>query len=436
VLSRFPRRRPRFPGDAPAAPIIDCRAPPAEDPTGPKETAMGIPVQGHCDPHFEDVRELFAKSFEGDEEYGAAICFVVDGETVIDLWGGHQDPERTRPWERDTIVNTYSTTKGMTAICAHQLVEQGKLDLDAPVASYWPEFAAAGKEAIPVRWLLSHQAGLPAVRKPLPQGALYDWDAMTGALAEQEPWWEPGTRHGYHALTYGYLVGEVIRRVSGRTVGQWFREHVAGPLDADCHIGFGPELDARVSDLYGGLLSGAGGGDVPDLPGPLGQMMKDMRDPTTMTGATFNNPPGAPDQVNSRAWRAAEIPAGNGHGSARALARIYGALARGGEIDGVRILAPESIERARSEQAFGPDAVLGQLPMRFGLGFMLRQDFMPFSPSPDAFGHPGAGGSIGIADPDAQVGFGYVMNKMHMGLVGGATAFAVLTRFFERLSSR
>jgi CubicO group peptidase (beta-lactamase class C family) len=262
---------------------------------------------------------------------------------------------------------------------------------------------------------------------------------MTGALAAQEPWWEPGTKHGYHALTYGFLVGEVIRRASGKTVGQWLRENVTGPLDADYHIGFGPELDARTSDLIGSLLPNrrgeAGGvaGGLADLPGPLGQMMRDMTDPTTMTGAAFNNPPRGAERVNTRAWRAAEVPAANGHGTARALARVYGALARGGEIDGVRILAPESIERARTEQAFGPDAVLGELPMRFGLGFMLRQDMMPISPSPNAFGHPGAGGSIGMADPDAKVGFGYVMNKMHVGLVGGPSAFAVLQKFFERL---
>ena len=396
---------------------------------------MGVPVQGHCDARFGEIREIFEKSFDGDEEIGAAICFVLDGETVVDLWGGHYDEARTRPWERDTIVNTYSTTKGMTAICLHQAIERGLIDLDAPVARYWPEFAAADKGDVPVRWLLSHEAGLPAVRKRLPDGAVLDWDVMCAALAEQEPWWEPGTQHGYHALTYGFLVGEVLRRATGKTVGEWFREHVAGPLGADFHIGFGPEHDARVSDLYGSLLpSSRGGGEpLPEIPGPLGQMMKDMRDPSTMTGAAFNNPPRGTDRVNSREWRAAEVPAANGHGSARALARIYGALARGGEVDGVRILAPASIEQARTEQAVGPDAVLGQLPMRFGLGFMLRQDFMPLSPSDEAFGHPGAGGSIGMADPDAKVGFGYVMNKMHLGLVGGASAFAVLQRFFQLL---
>lgn len=391
-------------------------------------------VEGHCDPRFAAVRELFEGAFESGEELGAAISFCLDGELVVDLWGGHCDPERTRPWQHDTIVNTYSTTKGMTALCAHQLTERGLLDLDAPVARYWPAFAAHGKEAIPVRWLLSHQAGLPAVRTPLPPDAIYDWDAMTAALAAEIPWWEPGTRHGYHALTFGYLVGEVIRRASGRTVGAWLREHVAGPLRADYRIGFGPEHDARVSPLYGTLAPpSAPGGGALELPGPLGQFLKDMNDPTTMTGAAFSNPPGRAERHNTRAWRAAEIPAANGHGTATALARIYGALARGGTLDGATLLAPESIVRAREEQAFGPDAVLGSLPMRFGLGFMLRQDLMPISPSPNAFGHPGAGGSIGMADPDAKVGFGYVMNKMKLGLVGGASAFAVLREFYARL---
>lgn len=394
---------------------------------------MSVQVRGVCDARFEPVREIFERSFASGEEIGASVAVTLDGQSVIDLWGGHVGAERTRPWQRDTIVNTYSTTKGMTAICAHQLVEAGKLDLDAPVVRYWPEFGQAGKGSIPVRWLLSHQAGLPAVREPLPKDAFYDWDLMIGALAEQEPWWEPGTRHGYHALTFGFLVGEVIRRASGRTVGEWFREHVAGPLGADYHIGLAPEHDARVAQLVGSLAPRTGEGGL-ELPGPLGQFMKDMTDPSTLTGATFNNPPRLADVVNTRAWRGAEVPAANGHGTARALARIYGALACGGAVDGVRLLSPESIALARSEQAFGPDAVLGGLPMRFGLGFMLRQDLMPISPNPHAFGHPGAGGSIGMADPDARLGFGYVMNKMHLGLVGGPSAFAMLQKLYEILS--
>ena len=393
---------------------------------------MGV-VQGHCDARFAPIRDIFEKSFADGEELGAAIAFCLDGEMVVDLWGGHRDVARTKPWTRDTLVNTYSTTKGMTAICAHQLVERGLVDLDAPVAKYWPEFAAKDKDAIPVRWLLSHQAGLPAVRKPLTQDMLYDWNAMAAALAEQDPWWEPGTKHGYHALTFGHLVGEVIRRVSGRSVGAFFRDNVAGPLGADFHIGLAAEHDARCSELFGSLAPPSSTPGGPVIPGPLGELLRDMTDPTTMAGAAFNNPPGRSDRVNTREWRAAEIPAANGHGTATALARIYGALARGGTLGGVRLLEPASIELARSEQAFGPDAVLGGLPMRFGLGFMLRQDFMPISPNANAFGHPGAGGSIGMADPDAKVGFGYVMNKMKLGLVGGPGAFAVLRKFFKLL---
>ena len=398
---------------------------------------MTFPIAGHCDPRFASVQKVFTERLEAGKEVGAAIAFSLNGESVVDLWGGfYAGKSSEREWERDTLVNTYSTTKGMTAICAHRLVEQGRLDLDAPVAEYWPEFAAAGKSEIPVRWLLSHQSGLPAIRKTLPSEALFDWTTLCDALAEQEPWWTPGTKHGYHPMTYGFLVGEVIRRVSGRTVGTMFREDVAEPLEADFHIGLDASQDNRVSDLIGSIAGPPRtepGKPAARIKGPMGDFLRDMVDPSTMVGAAFNNPKMAADTVNSRAWRGAEIPAANGHGTARSLARIYGALACGGEVDGVRILEPETIERARTEQVSGPDATLGQLPMRYGLGYMLRSDFMPLSPNPKAFGHPGAGGSIGMADPDVGVGFGYVMNKMQMGLVGGPTAFAVLKAFFEAL---
>ncbi len=397
---------------------------------------MTIPISGHCDPRFESVRRVFTDRFEAGKEVGAAIAFTLHGEPVVDLWGGYLAGRSEREWERDTLVNTYSTTKGMTAICAHRLVEQGRLDLDAPVADYWPEFAAAGKAEIPVRWLLSHQSGLPAIRKELPPEALFDWSAICAALAEQEPWWTPGTQHGYHPMTYGFLVGEVIRRVSGRTVGEMFREDVALPLGADFHIGLAESEDHRVSELIGsigGPPKSAPGQPQARIKGPMGDFMRDMQDPTTMVGKAFNNPRMSTNTVHSRAWRGAEIPAANGHGNARALARIYGALACGGEVDGIRILESETIDRARTEQASGPDATIGQLPMRYGLGYMLRSDFMPLSPSPNAFGHPGAGGSIGMADPDSGVGFGFVMNKMQMGLVGGPTAFEVIKTFFKAL---
>jgi CubicO group peptidase (beta-lactamase class C family) len=396
------------------------------------------PIEGHCDDRFARVREVFESNFASGADLGAAVAFTLDGESVVDLWGGYQDVERTRPWERDTLVNVYSTTKGMTAICAHQLVERGEIDLDAPVAEYWPEFAAAGKEELPVRLLLSHQAGLPAVRKLLPEGALFDWEAMVEALAETEPWWTPGEKHGYHAITYGHLVGEVIRRASGKSVGDYFEENVAEPLGADFHIGLDHAHDERTSDLHGNLFGGQKDGAKlpPNLPEPLREFMESMSDPSTMTGAAFNNPRLAPGLVNTREWRGAEIPAANGHGTAQALARIYGALSLGGEVDGVRILESETIDAAIEEHANGPDAVLGGIPMRFGLGFMLRSPIMPLSPSKRAFGHPGAGGSIGMADPDAGVGFGYTMNKMQMGLVGAPGAFAMLKAFFEALDEQ
>ncbi|MFP6605000.1 MAG: serine hydrolase domain-containing protein, partial [Myxococcota bacterium] len=195
------------------------------------------PVHGHCEPRFQAVRDVFEKNIKEGLDLGAAVAFTLDGEPVVDLWGGHLEFDRKDEWQRDTLVNVYSTTKGMTAICAHQLVERGLLDLSAPVADYWPEFAAAGKQELPVHYLLSHRAGLPAVRDPLPKDSLYDWDTFTAALAAQEPWWEPGTQHGYHAITFGHLVGELIRRVSGQSVGRYFEENVAGPLEADFHIG-------------------------------------------------------------------------------------------------------------------------------------------------------------------------------------------------------
>lgn len=375
---------------------------------------MGIEVRGTCDKRFEGVREAFLQNFDRYGEVGASLAVMAEGKVVVDIWAGHADAARTRPWERDTIVNTFSTTKGMTAICAHRLADQGLLDIDAPVAKYWPEFAQAGKESIPVRYLLSHRAGLPALRQFLPPGAGYNWQTFTDALAATEPWWEPGTRHGYHAVTFGHLVGEVIRRISGMSVGAYFRQEMAGPLGLDFHIGLGQEHDGRVAEM---------------IPAPLptlesnNPMAKVFADPTSMNFRAFMVTPDAmvnPQYMNTREWRAAEIPAANGHGNARALARVYGALAAGGELRGqdgqtVLVLSREAITRATEEQAYGPDAILF-MPTRFGLGFMLDMPEMQISASGKAFGHPGMGGSFGFADPEAGVGFGYTMNKMIFSL--------------------
>ncbi len=298
-------------------------------------------VSGYCDARFDVVKEAFAENFDLHGEVGASVAAMVDGRMVVDLWGGYLDESRTREWERDTIVNVYSTTKGMVAVCAHRLVERGLLDVDAPVTRYWPEFAAAGKETLPVRYLLCHKAGLPAIREQMPRGSLYDWDAMAAALARTEPWWEPGTKHGYHAVTFGFLVGEVIRRVSGKSVGAYFRDEIAKPLGVDFHIGLAAEHDVRTADLLAAPPPEQGSEQYRLLTEMFGQ-------PESMRVKALINPIdlAIPGVVNTREWRAAEIPASNGHGNGRALARFYGALARGGTLDGVRVLEEGTIDRA------------------------------------------------------------------------------------------
>jgi CubicO group peptidase (beta-lactamase class C family) len=365
-----------------------------------------VAIEGTCDTRFQGVQEAFAQNFSDYAEVGAAVAVMVDGRMVVDLWGGHADAARTWPWQQDTIANVFSTTKGITAICALQLVDQGLLDLDAPVARYWPEFAEAGKEELPVRYLFSHRAGLPAIRQELPSGAMYDWEAMTTVLAAEEPWWEPGSKHGYHAVTFGHLLGELVRRISGKSLGRYLKDELAAPLGLDFHIGLEERHDARTAEMVPIPEEEMMGRDTP--------LAKAIADPQSVTFKALYNPPDLvlPGTVNTRAWRAAEIPAANGHGTARALARVYGALARGGELDGVRVLSREAIERARAEQSYGEDAVLAGLPSRFGLGFMLDLPEYKIAPAGDIFGHPGLGGSIGFADPEAGIGFGYVMNNM------------------------
>ncbi len=358
-------------------------------------------VQGHCDDNFLAVRDSFAAAFDDGAEIGAAVCVVQDGETVVDLWGGFMDAGRTRAWERDTLVNVFSTTKGMTALCAHRLVDEGRLDLDATVASYWPEFAQQGKGEITVRQLISHQAGLPAVRESLPGEAIFDWDCMVEALARQAPWWTPGTKHGYHAITFGWLVGEVVRRITGQSLGQYFAKALAEPLGADFVIGFGPELDSRVAPLVQGPITLE--------PGDTNLFEEILKNPEGMTARTFNNPPIiGTDIPNSRQWRAAEIPGANGHASAAALATIYGELARG------NLLSQQVLEEARTCQAEGQDSVLPFM-MKIACGFMLAPDNEPCGPNSRAFNHAGAGGSLGYCDPEARIGLGYVMNNMHTG---------------------
>lgn len=384
---------------------------------------MATEIHGHCAKRFGAVKDALAQSFARGEETGASVAVQVDGENVIDLWAGHADLEGKRPWQRDTIANVFSTTKGVTAILAHRLVEEGRIDLDAPVVRYWPEFGQAGKEKIPVRDLLSHRCGLPALRDFLPAEALYDWDAMTTALAAEKPWWEPGTAHGYHAVTYGWLVGEVIRRVAGKSVGRYLRDELAAPLDLDFAIGLAEADDVRCAEL-----------SPPPPIAPVGEpnlMELILSDPTSITALAFINPPSLmmPGAVTSRAWRGAEIPGANGHGTARALASLYGAIAAGGDVGGVHVLGPEAARRAATEQSFGPDLVL-RLRTRFGLGFMLSQPGNELGPNEGAFGHPGAGGSIAFADPKARVGFSYVMNRMGPYILIDPRATALVNAFY------
>jgi CubicO group peptidase (beta-lactamase class C family) len=369
-------------------------------------------VEGSCEPRFEPLRTAFAEILTSGAEVGAALAVCVDTQMVVDVWGGHANAARTRPWRRDTIVNLYSIGKAVSAVCALRLVDAGRVDLDAPVARYWPEFAQAGKAHVPVRFLLAHRAGLPAIDRMLPAGTVFDWTAMTEALAAQAPWWTPGERHGYHVNTHGFLVGELVRRVTGRTLGAYLREEIAGPAGIDFLVGFGPEQDDRCAEV------------VPQPPSPeRDELVRALSvDPATLTGLprmrfnTYRNPPeiSGIDVVNTRRWRAAESPSTNGHGNARAVARLYSALAGDGTLGGVHVLSPEMIARASAEEAYGEDMIL-QRPTRFGLGFQLTQPERPLGPGPRAFGHFGAGGSLGFADPDARVAFGYAMNQGRAG---------------------
>jgi CubicO group peptidase (beta-lactamase class C family) len=359
-----------------------------------------VDIRGHCDPRFSVVEEAFAKNFESGEEVGASFAATIDGEFVVDIWGGYADAAQTRPWERDTIVNVYSTTKPMTALCAHILVDRGLLDLDAPVSQYWPEFAQAGKQNLPVRYLLSHQSGLSGWEESFPVETLYDWDQCIKLLAAQKPWWEPGTASGYHAHTFGYLVGEVVRRITNKTVGTFFREEVAVPLEADFHIGLSEEHDPRVGELI----------PPPEL-APEGFEI----DPNSVFAKTFR-PPTPPELTRDRAWRAAEIPASNGHGNAHSIARIAALLACGGELEGVRLLTLPTIENSVEEQCYGPDLVLG-IPFRWGLGWGLSSKEAPL-PNPRCFTWGGYGGSILFVDLDARLSWAYAMNKMVASLTG------------------
>ncbi len=358
-------------------------------------------IDGTCDASFEPVRGAFAENFATRGESGAAICVVAGGRVVANLWGGWRTAAKTTPWRPGTLVNIFSVGKGLMSVLTARLAGTGLLDTDAPVARYWPEFGAAGKESVTVRQLLSHQAGVPAIRRRLPPGAMLDWAVMTSAIAEQVPWWQPGTAHGYHVNTFGFAVGEVLRRVTGRTVGALLREDVAGPLGADVYIGLPAAQHDRVADFeWPGALPPEE--DRPDLPGEHLMEHNAYYNPLGLSGA---------GDLNTASWREAELPATNGHGSAVGVARVYAALAAGGTFDGVRIVDAGALADATIEQVYGDDRILHR-PSRFGLGFQLTQPDRPMGRGPGAYGHFGAGGSLGFCDPDAGIAVGYVTGQM------------------------
>jgi CubicO group peptidase (beta-lactamase class C family) len=371
-------------------------------------------IGGETAPGFEGVRAAFAANLAGDQEIGAAVGVYLRGRKVVDLWGGMADPDSGRRWERDTLQVVYSTTKGVTAACAHLLAQRGALDLDAPVADYWPEFAANGKGRIPVRWLLTHQAGLPTIDNPITPAEAIAWEPMVTALAAQRPSWEPGTAHGYHGHTYGWLVGEVVRRVSGRSLGTFLAEEIAGPLGLDLWIGLPEAEQHRVSRVIASLpdLGALARIDLAALPEPVREVMAAYADPTSLTVRSLLTIITPPLDHNDPAEQSAEMPSSNGICTARALARFYAALI--GEVDGHRILEPETLAAATAEQASGIDRIL-RVPVRMGTGFGLPTPDA-FWYSPTAFGFPGLGGSLGFADPATGLAFGYVMNHIQQGV--------------------
>jgi len=360
-------------------------------------------IQGSCDAQFDAVREALRDNVASGAELGASLVIDLDGHIAADLWGGYADEARTRPWQRDTIVNVWSSTKTVTSLAALMLADRGELDVDAPVARYWPEFAAAGKQDVLVRHLLSHTSGVSGLEQPAVVADLYDWEKSTARFAAQAPWWEPGTASGYHALNFGHLIGEVVRRISGKSLKQFVAEEIAGPLSADFQIGAADRDAGRISPVI----------PPPPLPFDLAALGPDSVTVKTMTG-----PVADASDANTLAWRHADIGAANGHGNARSVARILSVLARGGSVDGVRLLRPETIELIFREQARGVDLVLG-VPLRFGIGYGLPlAETLPYLPDGKICFWGGWGGSVIIMDIGRRMTISYMMNKMAPGIVG------------------
>lgn len=382
----------------------------------PAQGRASIPLDGDCTAAFAALRDELAACFEA-RELGGALAVVHRGRLVVDLWGGFADRAGTRPWTRDTLACAFSATKGVTALCMLQALDEGAFELDAPVARYWPAFGRAagsgtGQEAVTVRHCLSHRAGLPGFAEPVALQTFYDRAAMAERLAAERPWWPPGARHGYHVRTFGLLANELLARTTGLTVGQWLQERVARPCGLDFHIGLGAHERARCAEVAPARVRA---GET--LPGGAAELLRAMNEPDTATAAAFGNPQ-LGREYNTERFRAAELPGMNGHGDARSLAWIYGALAGDRRLAGQELLSAPTLAQACSEQAASPDEVL-RVRTRFGLGFMLADADTPLGRGRSAFGHPGAGGSLAFADPERELGFAWVMNRMEPGIVAG-----------------
>jgi CubicO group peptidase (beta-lactamase class C family) len=381
-----------------------------------------VPLNGSVDPKFQGVLDAFVQNYRSEDEVGSAVSIVMDGRTVVDIWGGWKDGARQREWQHDTLVCMMSVSKGIMGLAFSLLVDRGLVHINEPVATYWPEFAANGKQALPVRFILDHRAGLPFVADPLWPGAIYDHEATCKALAAQAPLWEPGSVAAYHIHTQGYLIGEIVRRVTGKTIGRFLRDEVAGPLSADFMIGgLSAHDQARCAEV------------MPNMEARL-FAAKETETQTLRSKVFVQNPAEPwPVTLNSSAWRESEIASGNGHGNARAVARIYGAFARGGELNGVRLTRPPSIEAMITEQ-HNMTELMQERPYHQALGVLLNTpEAVYMGPNPRAFGHHGIGGSIGFADPDRRIGFSYAANRMHAVGTNGPRAARLIDALYGAL---
>lgn len=378
-------------------------------------------ISGFCDPKFVAMKDILSRSIDSGDDLGASVAVTVNGKFVVDLWGGWADPEKKTPWNENTITNVWSTTKTMAAMCALVLFDRGLLDFDAPVAKYWPEFAANGKDKVLVRHIMSHTSGVSGWAQPVEFDDILDWKKSTDILAAQALWWEPGTASGYHAMNQGHLIGEVVRRVTGKSLGTFFKEEIAGPLGADFHIGLDKSNFGRVSHVV----------PPPPMPFDFATM-----DPDSVAIKTFTGPLGA-DATNTwtEKWKSAEVPAANGHGNAKSVARVQSILTNGGEVDGVRLLSTSTIDQIFKEQSYGVDLVLG-IPLRFGMGYGLPcAETIPYIPEGKVCFWGGYGGSIIVNDVGRGVTISYMMNKMEGGIIGGLRAEALLNAAYAGLDA-